>query len=155
MGIYSTYPLLDNRIYEIQFPDWALVSYTIHVLNGNLFPMGVYRNNTDFLEAIIYHCKIQYVVYKWFTWITMSNGTKIHIIKTKMWGCYIYWRKGSPSWYTLKDINDINHLEAVQCTTKSGNYKWTCIHLVGILYHTETRMHIINDIIEKSIDKYN
>ena len=93
IGTKNENPILDSRIYELQFPDGRIEEYSVNVIAENLFNMADDDGwDTGLLEEIIDFRKDDNIAVKADDGFKeMSNGDKVPVITTKGWDVQVRW----------------------------------------------------------------
>jgi hypothetical protein len=116
MGHAHTNPLLDTRIYEVQFPDGASSEYSANVIAENIFAT-VDDNGfqTVLLDEIVDHqCDCALAVNPEDAWIVSCNGNKTPWRTTKGWELCVRWKDQSTNWLPLKDSKASNPVQVAE-----------------------------------------
>ena len=115
LGKRNPNPILDTRIYEVQFPDGHVLDYAANVIAESIF-LQVDDEGNQFLllQEIIDHKKDDSAVKMKDMWIISTNGNKSICLTTKGWKLCAVWRDGSTSWEPLKDLKELNHLQVAE-----------------------------------------
>ena len=107
IGTANDNPLLDTRMYEVEYLDGERASLSANHIAENLFTQVDDEGNRQVLmkEIINYHTNGQEVKQQ-DTFITMKTGTKRRRETTKGWEILIEWKDGSMNWVALKDVKE-------------------------------------------------
>jgi hypothetical protein len=108
MGTYNHYPLLNTRVYLVEFEDGHVAEY-----GANVIAEAIYNQVDDdgFQESlftdIIGHRKsvIEAMTEEKFKELEESNNPS-HARATKGWDICIQWQDGSSSWHPLSEIKN-------------------------------------------------
>lgn len=108
-------PILDTRVYDVQFEDGTIKEYAANVLAENLFSqvdeLGYQYQN---LESIMDHRKDHTAITMDNMFVVDRNG-KRSIKKTTMgWELKVHWKDGSTSWVALKELKESNPIEVAE-----------------------------------------
>jgi hypothetical protein len=104
IGTANDNPILDSRMYEVEFHDGYTTSLAANVIAENLFSQVDPEGNCHALfdDIIDYRTNDQVLALKDATIIT-SSGTSRKKPTTAGWELLIQWKDGSTSWVTLKE----------------------------------------------------
>jgi hypothetical protein len=104
IGTANDNPILDTRVYEVEFPDGHRTSLAANVIAENLFaqvdPDG---NRLALLDDIVDHRTNGKQVLKQDGHIITATGTKRKRETTAGWEVLLQWKGGSTTWVPLKD----------------------------------------------------
>jgi hypothetical protein len=116
IGRSNTNPILDTRVFEVQFPDGHIAEYSTNVLAENLYSMVDDEGyETSIFKRIVDHrCDSSKALSKQEAWITSYNGNKVPRYTTKGWDMCVEWCDGSTSWIPLKDLKVSNPVETAE-----------------------------------------
>ena len=103
IGTKNDNPILDSRIYELEFPDGRIEEYSVNVLTEKLFNMADEEGwDTGLLEEIIDFRKDNVIAVKVQDGFReMSNGEKVPVFTTKGWDVKVRWTDKSTDWIIL------------------------------------------------------
>ena len=130
IGVPSRTPIIDSRIYELEFPDGRVEEYLVNVIIENMLNQ-VASNNWDasMLDEII-SIKMGYeAINRGPDAFVEINGLKRPIITTKGWSVQVKWKDSSMSWLPLslvKSSNPVNLTEYVEANNLSSEpaFNW-------------------------------
>ena len=98
-------PILDTRMYEVQYLDGEKTSFVVSNIAENLFAQINDDGNCQVLmDEIIGHRS--HVVKQQDIFINTKTGTKRRKETTKGWDLLIRWKDGGTDWVALKDIKE-------------------------------------------------
>ena len=118
VGTYNKVPILDTRLYEVQYADGTLAEYQTNNLLENLYEqIDDYGNQYKLLDAIIDHRKDENAVNKENGYITSHNGVQLKVITTEGWEMNIRWKDGTESWIPMNEVKESNPLELAEYAT--------------------------------------
>jgi hypothetical protein len=116
IGRTHTNPILDTRVFEVQFSDGHCSEYATNVIAENLYATV----DDDGFETLLFHEIVDHRVDRAESldsndaWITSFNGNKSRRRTTKGWQLCVEWRDGSTSWIPLKDLKASNPLQVAE-----------------------------------------
>ena len=114
IGKANSNPLLDTRVYNVEFNDGTIDEYSANLIAESIYSnTDVDRNTYSIIEGIIDHRTNQDAVPLSEGTITM-NGRRKKRITTKGWELLIRWKDGSQSWLPLKDVKEANPLQTAE-----------------------------------------
>ncbi len=113
IGRANANPLLDTRVYEVQFSDGASSEYSANVIAENIFAtVDDDGYECVLLDEIIDHrCDPAIAITIDDSWITGFNGNRSRRRTSKGWELCVSWKDGSTSWLPLKDLRSSNPLQ--------------------------------------------
>ena len=105
IGTANDNPILDTRLFEVEYLDGYKASLSANQLATNLFAqIDDHGNRFVLMDEIIDHRTNGKEVQDKDAFITSSNGGKRRLETTKGWEILIQWKDGSTSWETMKDV---------------------------------------------------
>lgn len=109
-------PILDTRVFEVEFSDGHVAEYATNVIAENMFAMVDDEGyETTILKEIIGHkCDASQAVTQQEAWITSHNGNRVPHYTTKGWTLCMLWADHSTSWVPLKDLKISNPIEVAE-----------------------------------------
>ena len=107
IGVSNPNPLLDTRVYEIEYVDGHLAAMSANAIAENLLSQ-VDPDGHQLLtfDSIINHRTDDSAVKLGDEFIISSNGTQRRRHTTSGWDIQIKWRDGRTTWNKLKDVKD-------------------------------------------------
>ena len=107
IGTANDNPVLDNRIYEVEYADGYKEALAANLIAQNMFAQVDEEGHRHVLfEAIIDMRTDGSQVIKRDAFLTLKSGAKRRVHTTKGWEVLIQWKDGSTTWVTLKDIKE-------------------------------------------------
>jgi hypothetical protein len=107
IGVAHQNPILDTRIFEVEFLDGYTVSMTANAIAEHLFAQVDSEGRRLLLiDEIVDHRKSDEAVTEADAFITSRNGRKHHRRTTKGWELLVRWKDGAETWTTLKDLKE-------------------------------------------------
>jgi len=114
IGRSHTNPLLDTRVYTVEFDDGETLEYAANVIAENMYSqVDTEGRQYQILESIVDHKKDGSAVSADDQYVTV-NGKKHARKTTKGWKLCIKWKDGSTSWEPLKDLKESNPVEIAE-----------------------------------------
>ena len=107
IGLANENPILDTRMYEVQYLDREKASLAANNIAKNLFAQIDGDGNRQVLmDEIIGHRSNEHAVKQQDAFIIIKTGTKRRKETTKGWELLIRWKDGGTDWVALKDIKE-------------------------------------------------
>lgn len=101
-------PILDTRVFEVEFLDGHVAAMTANSIAENLFAqVDADGHRQQLLDELTDHRKLDTAVAKDDGYITTSKGQKRRVTTTKGWELLVRWKDGSESWTPLKDLKEV------------------------------------------------
>ena len=115
IGMANQNPLLDTRMYEVEFADGEKASLAANYIAENLFAQVDDDGNSQVLmnEIIDYQTNGTKLKQQ-DAFIITKTGTKRRQETTKGWELLIEWKDGSTNWVSLKDIKESYPVEVAE-----------------------------------------
>jgi len=116
VGKANANPILDTRVYEVEFSDGHVAEFSTNVIAENIYAMiDDEGHETTLFKAIIDHrCDTSKAISQQEAWITTHNGNRVPRRTTIGWELCIQWSDGSTSWIPLKDVKNSNPVETAE-----------------------------------------
>ena len=107
IGVAHDNPILDTRMYEVEYPDGTKVALAANYIAENLFAQVDDDGNRQVLmDEIIGHRTNGKEVKQQDAFVTTNTGTKRRRQTTIGWELLVQWKDGSTNWIALKDIKE-------------------------------------------------
>ena len=107
IGKANNNPILDTRMYELEFVDGYKQAVSANLIAENMFATVDEEGHRHLLlDSIIDTRKSAEAVDKADAFIQSSNGTRRRRETTKGWEVLIQWKDGTTTWSKLKDVKD-------------------------------------------------
>ena len=105
IGLANENPILDMRMYEVQYLDGEKASLAANSIAENLFvQIDGDRNRQLLMDDIIGHRSNEHAVKQQDAYIVTKMGTKRRKETMKGWELLIRWKDGGTDWVALKDV---------------------------------------------------
>ena len=115
IGTADQNPLLDTRMYEVEFADGEKASLAANYIAENLFAQVDDEGNRQVLMNEIIDYRTNGTELKQQdAFITTKTGTKRRRETTKGWELLVEWKDGSTNWVSLKDIKESYPVEVAE-----------------------------------------
>ncbi len=121
LGTANDNPILDSRVYEVEFPDGHKASLAANVKAENLFAQVDPEENclALFDDVIVYRTNGKQVEMD-DGFVTTPTGTKRKKETTVGWEMLLQWKDGSTTWVPLKDAKETYPLQIAEFATATG-----------------------------------
>ena len=120
IGTAHDNPILDSRVYEVEYPDGYKASLAANVIAQNMFAQVDAEGNRHVLfDEIVDHRTDGTETKLVDQYITSSNGTSRMRETTKGWEILIRWKDGSTIWEALKDLRQCYPIQLMEYTVQS------------------------------------
>ena len=120
LGKQNINPLLDTRVYKVEFPDGSQDEYTANMIAESLYSnVDEDGNMLSIIEGIVGHRKGEKALTSANSTVEL-NGRKKRVATTKGWDMLVRWKDGSQSWIPLKDVKESNPLETAEYAISQG-----------------------------------
>ena len=107
IGTANDNPILDTRLYEVEYLDGYKTSLTANTIAENLFSQVDEEGNRHVLfDAVIDHRVDGSELQQDDAFIISANGGRRRKPTTKGWEILLQWKDGSTSWEALKDVKE-------------------------------------------------
>ena len=130
-------PILDTRMFEVEFLDGTTQALAANVIAENMFAqVDQDGRRLMLLKEIIDHRCTRDAVTKENATITMKNGRKSRLQTTKGWELLIQWKDGSESWTKLKDMKEAYPVQTAEYAVLSRihdepAFAWWVPHVIS------------------------
>ena len=105
VGKANTNPILDTRLYNVEFPDGHIAAYAANVIAENMYAQVNEEGHTIVtMDEILDHAMDGSAVSPDDLYVTTKNGKKHMRRTTQGWKLCVLWKDGSTSWERLADL---------------------------------------------------
>jgi hypothetical protein len=121
IGTYDSNPMLNNIIYEVEYPDGSIRDYGANVITENIYSQvdeHGYRQQT--LDCIMEHSKESTAVPKSDKFITTKSGSRRLRKSTVGWKLLIRWKDASEQWIPLKLLKEHYPVQTAEYAKTNG-----------------------------------
>ena len=102
IGKYSSYPMLNTMVYDIDFPDGSIREYRANVIAGNIYYQFYSEGfSHSIFSIILYFAKDTSAVQKGDQYIITKLGQLRMQTSTVGWKLLISWKDGIGQWIPL------------------------------------------------------
>ena len=136
IGTANDNPLLDSRIYEVEYLDGHKAALSANTIATNMFAqIDEEGNRFVLLDSIIDHRTDGSELTSENAFITSKNGGRRKRETTKGWEILLQWKDGSTTWEALKDIKECYPLQIGDYAIANGiankpAFSWWVPHVV-------------------------
>lgn len=121
IGVANEHPILDTRMYEVEYADGHKASLSANAIAQNLFAQIDEEGNRHvLLDAIIDHRVDGSEVKQQDAFIVNKSGQKRRVETTKGWELLVQWKDGSTSWVALKDMKESFPVQVAEYSVESS-----------------------------------
>ena len=114
IGRSHSNPLLDTSIYDVEFTDGSIESFSANIIAESIFShVDEEGNPFVLLDEIIDHRADATAIQQQNGYVTF-RGRRCPKRTTRGWFLCVQWKDGSTSWETLKDLKDSNPIETAE-----------------------------------------
>ena len=107
IGTENKNPILDTRLYEVEFVDGTTEAITANVIAENLLAQVDAEGHRQLLlDEIIDHRTTSSAISKSNGFTTSTNGQRRRKLTTRGWELCVIWKDGSTDWVALKDLKE-------------------------------------------------
>jgi hypothetical protein len=115
IGRANSNPILDTRLYEVEFPDGHKAALAANTIAENMFAQTDLEGNRHVLfQEIVDHRTDGSELKQMDAFITTKTGTKRRRETTKGWEILVQWKDQSTTWVALKDMKDSYPLQLAE-----------------------------------------
>ncbi len=116
IGEAHSNPILDTRVYQLEFLDGRIEEYSMNTIAENLYAQ-VDSEGYDtgiFSEVIDYRCDEEVAIPQGEHAFTSLNGRETPVITTKGWDLLIRWKDQSSNWVPLAHVKESHPVEVAE-----------------------------------------
>jgi hypothetical protein len=107
IGVANKNPILDTRVFEVEFLDGHTVSLTANAIAESLFAqLDSDGRRLLLIDEIVDHRKSHDAIDRADGFTVTKSGQKKHRQTTKGWELLVRWKDGSETWTALKDLKE-------------------------------------------------
>ena len=121
IGTSSDNPILDTRLYEVEYMDGHKASLTANSIAQNMFAQVDEEGNRHvILDSIIDYRTNGNELQEHDAYITSKNGGRRRKETTKGWEILLGWKDGSSTWEAMKDIKESYPVDLAEFAIQKG-----------------------------------
>jgi hypothetical protein len=114
IGVSNVNPILDTRIFQVEFPDGHLEEYATNIIIESLYSqVDTEGYDTGILDEIVGHRKRSTAI-SIADGFTVINNRSTPKITTKGWDVQVKWKDGSTDWLPLSQVKESNPIEVAE-----------------------------------------
>ena len=114
-GTSSSNPILDTRVYEIEFGDVTYSDYSANVLIENLYDhIDDHGQSHNIIKDITNHCVTLAAIPVTQGTYKTSYGVNKRVITTKGWYLQVEWTNGNQSWVPLNELKESDPIKVAE-----------------------------------------
>ncbi|GFH61775.1 hypothetical protein CTEN210_18251 [Chaetoceros tenuissimus] len=108
VGDANENPILDTRVYDLEFPDGRVEEYSVNMIAENLFEQADEHGwDSGIIEEFLDIRKDDSIAVPKERGMYFNNaGVERNIVTTKGWEVQVKWRDKSTSWISLKNVKE-------------------------------------------------
>ena len=130
IGKYHTNPLLDSRMYDVEFEDGGVEAITANIIAENILSQIDEEGHRQLmLDKIIDHRTTKHAIPKGEGTFQTTYGVTRKKRTTRGWEICVRWKDGSHEWIALKDLKQSYPVELAEYAIMKA-YKMN-LHLHG------------------------
>jgi hypothetical protein len=115
VGLAHNNPILDTRLYEVEFPDGSTDAFSANVIAESMYSqIDDEGHSYQLLQEIIDHKSDGNAVVKDDGFTEQPDGTRMPRMTTKGWKLLVQWKDGTSNWIPLKDLKESNPVETAE-----------------------------------------
>ena len=116
----NTDPILDTRMYDVEFPNGEVSEYSANVIAENMFTQcDMERKQFAMLSSLANHKKDGHAVEVADGFVQRGNN-RHRRITTQDWKICVEWRDGSTTWERLTNLKEAYPIEVAESATSRG-----------------------------------
>ena len=120
IGLANENPILDTRMYKVEYLDGERASLAANNIAENLFAQIDDEGNRQVLmDEIIGHWSNEHAVKQQDAFIMTKTGTRRRRETTKGWELLVRWKDGGTDWIALKDIKESYPVQVAEYAVSS------------------------------------
>ena len=139
IGNRNDNPILDTRVYDVEFNDGSIKQYAANIIAENMFSqVDADGYHVMLMDEIIDHRSNGHAITKDNKYINTKRGRKLRK-STVGWELQVLWKDGSTSWITLKGLKELNPVEVAEYAVARGINDECVFLLVGAIHSKKER----------------
>ena len=137
IGTANQNPILDTRMFEVEFTDGTTMAMTANTIAENMFAQVDEEGHRFVLiDEIVDHRTSRDAVQQADAFLTTGNGRKTRRHTTKGWELLIRWKDGSETWTNLKDMKESFPVETAEYSIQARIHEepafaWWVPHVIS------------------------
>ena len=136
IGTANDNPILDTRLYEVEYKDGHRVSLAANAIATNMFAqIDDEGNRFVLLDSIVDHRTDGSEIKPDDAFVKSHNGGKRRKMTSKGWEILLQWKDGSTTWETMKDVHAAYPVQLAEYALqrgidKSPAFAWWVPHVI-------------------------
>jgi hypothetical protein len=114
VGTAHTNPILDTRVYNVQFPDGHTEEYAANVISENIYSQVDDDGNRFLLLGEIINHRSDHTAISIDDKFITHGSNRILRRTTQGWFLQVQWRDGTTSWEPLRNLKESNPVEVAE-----------------------------------------
>ena len=106
IGVANSNPILDTRLYEVEYPDGHCAATSANIISENLLSQVDHDGHRALHFDVIIGHRDGSELKEGDSWIKSANGVNRQIQTTIGWEVQLGWKDGQTTWHKLKDAKD-------------------------------------------------
>ncbi len=149
VGEANANPILDTRVYHVEFPDGHVEEYSTNKIAEALYSqLDEEGYNTSIIEEICDHQRTESAIGISDGYVGEGSKRK-PVVTTKGWKLQVKWKDGSYDWLPLSQVKESNPIEVAEYSIAQGIHKepafnWWVPHVI------RKRDRIINKVVHRT-----
>jgi hypothetical protein len=120
IGIAHDNPLLDMRVYEVEFPDGHVEEYAANMIAENIYAeVDSEGNQFLIMDEIIGHQANETALTSEEQWIQVGSNRQMQKT-TKGWMLKVLWKNGTSTWEWLRNLKESNPVKVAEYAVAKG-----------------------------------
>ncbi len=120
IGQENTNPLLDSRVYEVEFPDGHIEEYVANIIAKNIYAeVDAEGNHFLIMDEITGHKVDENALSKDEQWIQVGSNRQMRKT-TEGWQLRVLWKNGTTSWERLRNLKESNPVKVAEYAITQG-----------------------------------
>jgi hypothetical protein len=124
IGESNQNPILDSRIFKVEYPDGHLEEYSTNVIAESLYANADDDGfSTGIFDTIIDYRSDDTAVKPEDGFVKTVSGQSRAVITTKGWDLHVQWKDGSSDWIPLSQIKESNPIDVAEFAISRNIHK--------------------------------
>ena len=157
VGAYHDNPMLNTTVYDVEFPDGAVVQYSANLIAENLLSqVDEDGHQYHVLDSIVDFATDGNAVAKGDEYVITPRGQQRLRKTTAGWKLLVQWKSGLEEWTPLKNLKESNPVEVAEFAKASGlidepAFKWWAPY---VLRKRDRIISAVNSRVKRVTHKY-
>jgi hypothetical protein len=120
IGQENANPLLDSRVYEVEFPDGHIEEYAANIIAENIYAeVDAEGNHFLIMDEITGHKADENAIGKDEQWIQIGSNGQMRKM-TEGWQLQVLWKNGTTTWEWLRNLKESNPIKVAEYAIAQG-----------------------------------